>query len=73
MFGINEELRIKVIEFNNNHTNDTNIDIDIDTIIPPHCKHKSECEGLGLGCMVKPCRARSWFYVVVPRGSLLNN
>ena len=38
-YGINEELRIKVIEFGTNHTIDTNIDIG--TIIPPHWKHKS--------------------------------
>ena len=38
-YGINEELRINVIEFANNHNTDSNIDVD--TILPPHWKHKS--------------------------------
>ena len=38
-YGINEELRINVIEFANSHPLDS--DFDVDTIIPPHWKHKS--------------------------------
>ena len=38
-YGINEELRIKVIEFANSHTSDSSVNVD--TVIPPHWKHKS--------------------------------
>ena len=38
-YGINEKLRIKVIEFSNSHTLDSSVNVY--TITPPHWKYKS--------------------------------